>query len=677
MDGTASIGNRLRLGATGSADTGFAAPTKREISCRITRTLVMYVREVHGSLGNLLDGLALDEDYLTDTNNWVSHAFLHILYARMIDILGDPNAVYKMTLAAKRFQSLGLLDWIARLLGSPRLIYAAGPKYNKLLKANGDVYIHELGDSWVVLEDRYHDSAQKTRHDCDYTRGVLAGIPTIFDMPLAHVEEIECQVAPDVYGDRVWQDRPVYGAKGCLYRIHWDTKEHPNLWKRIFQRYSVYRKAIEDLQETNRVIEEKYAEVKKLAGELETTNQQLTDSKKQLEEYMAELQVSELRYRLLAENVTDTIWTMSLAPLRFTYVSPSVERTRGYTAEEAMALPLDKTLMPESLEKVTKTLAEELSREGSEAADPNRSRTMEVQQYRKDGSISWVEVTTSFLRDAEGRPVGLLGVSRDISERKRAEQMYQAKIAAEASNAAKSEFLSHMSHELRTPLNHIMGFTELILGKDFGTLNRTQEEYLRDVYQSGQHLLSLVNEILDVSKIEAGKLEIKPTRINLKQLLKESLSIITDETMNRRITLTATIDEIPAVITADELRLKQIMYNLLSNAVKFTEDGGDIWVTARITRQAERGGPAEAAPGAGGELEVSVVDSGIGIQREDMERIFEPFSQLESSLSRKYPGTGLGLGLTRNLVELHGGRIWAESDGPGKGSAFRFTLPIA
>ena len=119
---------------------GLGSSTNREISCRITRTLIMYVREVNGSLGNLLDGLELDENYLTDTNNWVSHEFLHILYARMIDILGDNNAVYKMTLASKRFQSLGLLDWIARLLGNPKLIYAQGPKYNKLLKANGDVY---------------------------------------------------------------------------------------------------------------------------------------------------------------------------------------------------------------------------------------------------------------------------------------------------------------------------------------------------------------------------------------------------------------------------------------------------------------------------------------------------------------------------------------------------------
>jgi PAS domain S-box-containing protein len=634
----------------------------------------MYVREMNGSLGSLLAGLELNEEYLTDTNNWISHEFLHILYARMIDILGDTNAVYNMTLAAKRFQSLGLLDWIARLLGHPKLIYMQAPKYNKLLKANGDVLIHDSGENWILLEDRYHDSFQKTRHDCDYTRGVLAGIPTIFDMPLARVVEIECQVAPEIYGERLWPDSPAYGGRGCLYRIEWESKARPPLWKRIFQRYSVYRKAINDLQEANRVIQEKYDEVKRMALKLETANRELIESKEQLENYTAQLKASELRYRLLAENVTDTIWTMSLEPLRFTYVSPSVERMRGYTVEEALSMTLQDTLTQESLARVTKVLGEELAREASGEADPCRSKTFEVEQYCKKGPSSWAEVTTSFLRDRAGRAVGLLGVTRDISERKRAEQLYQSKIAADAANAAKSEFLSHMSHELRTPLNHIMGFTELILGRNFGDLNETQEEYLNDVYQSSQHLLSLVNEILDVSKIEAGKLELKKSPINLRDLLEQSL-LVMDKAAQRKVHLTADIGQVPETIIADELRLKQIIYNLLSNAVKFTEDDGNICLSARKTREAAAGGALDSEE-IRKELEISVIDTGIGIRKEDIEKIFEPFSQLESSLSRRYQGTGLGLGLTRSLVEMHGGRIWAESDGPGKGSTFRFTLPI-
>lgn len=142
---------------------------------------------------------------------------------------------------------------------------------------------------------------------------------------------------------------------------------------------------------------------------------------------------------MLAENVTDTIWTMSLAPLRITYISPSVERMRGYSVEEAMLLSLEETLTPESLEKVAKTLGEEIVREAAGNIDPNRAKTIEVKQYCKDGSSRWAEVTTTFLRDEEGKAVGLLGVTRDITDRKRAERLDQAKIAAEASSAAKSE----------------------------------------------------------------------------------------------------------------------------------------------------------------------------------------------------------------------------------------------
>jgi len=646
----------------------FESATTPEISCRITRTLIMYVRETNGSLGNLLEDLELDEAYLCDNNNWVSHEFLHILYARMSEILGEKYPVYKMARASDRYQSMNILERIARLLGNPKLIYSQAPRYNRLLKANGDVYIHEVGDSWVVLEDRYHDGATKTRHDCDYTRGIITGIPTVFGMPPARVEEIECQVAAHVYGEREWPDRPVYGSKGCLYRIEWASRERPPIWKRLFQQFSVYRKAIDDLQETNQIIQQKYNEVRKLAQELANTN-------RRLESYTAELQVSEQRYRLLAENVTDTIWTMSLEPLQFTYISPSVQRMTGFMVQEAMAMPLEKSISTESLGRVMNMLADGLAREAAGNNDPDYSATLEVELYHKDGSLSWIEVTTSFLRDEKGRAIGLLGVSRDISERKRAEQLYQAKIAAEAANEAKGQFLSSMSHEFRTPLNHIMGFTELILGKNFGELNGIQEEYLTDVYQSSQHLLSLVDDILDIEKIEAGKMEIRVAPINLATLLTQSLSIVMDNALRRGIHLTTRIDQIPESIIADERRIKQILYNLLSNAVKFTKDGGHISLNACL--KADEGSNAVDGAEAGCKtLEISVTDDGIGIKPEDMDKIFEPFSQAESALNRRYAGSGLGLALARNLVEMHGGRLWAESGGPGKGSTLRFTLPL-
>jgi len=400
-----------------------AHPEKtRDISCRVTRTLLMYVKENNnGRLGNLLDGLPLDADYLSDTNNWVSHKLLQVLYRRMIDLLGDNNAVYHMTLASERFQSLGILDRIIRLIGSPKLIYAQAPKFNRFLKLNGSVIIHDIGDSWVFLEDRYHDSAQKTRFDCDYTRGILAGIPTMFGLPLAEVEEIRCQVAHEKYGSRIWSDNPPQGCQGCIYHVRWKPNK-VQLLKRFFLGRKNRQQAIEDLVQANKLIQSKYDEVRLLASELEKTNQQLIDSKQALESQKANLIESERKYRILAENVSDIIWIMDLKSRKFVYISPSVEKIRGFTPEEAKTQTLEQTLSPGSLSKTLKILEVEMANENKPGIDPQRSRRIEVEQSIKGNGYAWAEAIMSFVRDRSGVPTAIMGVTRDISERKKAEE---------------------------------------------------------------------------------------------------------------------------------------------------------------------------------------------------------------------------------------------------------------
>jgi signal transduction histidine kinase len=259
-----------------------------------------------------------------------------------------------------------------------------------------------------------------------------------------------------------------------------------------------------------------------------------------------------------------------------------------------------------------------------------------------------------------------------------------AKELAEAASRAKSEFLANMSHELRTPLNHIIGFTELVTDNQVGELNETQEEYLGDVLKSSRHLLSLINDILDLSKIEAGKQQLEVSEVPLRSMLHNSLTMIKEKAMKRGISLQEQIDGVPEVITADERKLKQVIYNLLANAVKFTPEGGRIVLGARPLshrggRWSARGGEAVQVPLGGGVegewVEVSVRDTGIGLKTEDLQRIFLPFEQADNSASRQYQGTGLGLSLARQLVELHGGTIWAESDGEGQGSSFSFIIP--
>jgi signal transduction histidine kinase len=250
--------------------------------------------------------------------------------------------------------------------------------------------------------------------------------------------------------------------------------------------------------------------------------------------------------------------------------------------------------------------------------------------------------------------------------------------AAEEANRAKSEFLANMSHELRTPLNHIIGFTELIIDKSFGDLNLIQEEYLNDVLTSSRHLLSLINDILDLSKVEAGKLELNLSEIDLRGILERSLTMIKEKSLKHSIQLTTDIQDIPDAIWADERKLKQILFNLLSNASKFTPDGGKITLAVREIDSIIDGGVLKESINttASRYIEFSVSDTGIGILPEDQQRIFAPFEQVDGSASRKYQGTGLGLTLTRMLVELHGGYITVESEGKDKGSTFRFIIPV-
>jgi signal transduction histidine kinase len=222
-------------------------------------------------------------------------------------------------------------------------------------------------------------------------------------------------------------------------------------------------------------------------------------------------------------------------------------------------------------------------------------------------------------------------------------------------NRHKSEFLANMSHELRTPLNAIIGFSEALREKMFGELNAKQEEYLNDIHASGRHLLSLINDILDLSKIEAGRMELDVSSFQAPGTLESTLSLVRERAQRKGIRLLLEIDPALGEIHADERKLKQILLNLLSNAIKFTPEGGHIGVTARLN-------------GAG--MEVAVRDDGIGISPEEQDAVFEEFRQV----GPRAEGTGLGLALTKRFVELHGGRIRLESSAQ-QGSTFTFTLP--
>ena len=259
----------------------------------------------------------------------------------------------------------------------------------------------------------------------------------------------------------------------------------------------------------------------------------------------------------------------------------------------------------------------------------------------------------------------------DITERREIENGLEKaheelqELAAELKRTAKvkSEFLANMSHELRTPLNSINGFSEVLYDETFGPLNEKQKKYVNNVLTSGKHLLLLINQILDMAKVEAGKMKLTLSSLPMKSLLNEISRLVEDMVSKKKIEMLLEIDEDLPNIEADELKVKEIIYNLLSNAVKFTAEGGKIGMRAS-TRKADP------------EIEITVWDTGVGIAPENMEKIFEGFFRVDTPYSRVTEGTGLGLPLSKKLVELHGGKLSVESEGLNKGTSVRFTLPI-
>ena len=310
----------------------------------------------------------------------------------------------------------------------------------------------------------------------------------------------------------------------------------------------------------------------------------------------------------------------------------------------------------------------------------------ELTARARDGTLTVVSYNATTFHDRDRRLQGVFAAARDMTELKRFEQALQRKnVELEGASRMKSEFLANMSHELRTPLNAIIGFSEVLRDGLMGEMTDQQRGFIGDIFSSGQHLLSLINDILDLSKVEAGKMMLDLEPVQVSSLFVNSLSVIREKAALRRVRLSLDASDDLGAIRADSRKVKQIVYNLLSNAVKFTVDGGEVAIRARLVHRAEVGRPSgtwlgRTFPLTTGNmfsefLEISVADNGIGISPEGLERLFKPFSQVDSGLARKFEGTGLGLAMVKLLAELHGGAVAVES-AVGEGSRFTVWLPV-
>ena len=307
---------------------------------------------------------------------------------------------------------------------------------------------------------------------------------------------------------------------------------------------------------------------------------------------------------------------------------------------------------------------------------PQMTSGIATRDYRfRHGNGSWIWVRDQYrvLTAEDDQASDIVGCMVDVTEQKSLEQSVRmAMEAAQSSSQAKSAFLGQMSHELRTPLNAILGFGELLRDLKLGDLTEKQARFVNNILKSGQHLLGLITDVLDLTKIEAGKMTLNVTAFSVEGVIREVVDLLQAMALKKAIVISVDITGVLPAMSADELKFRQILYNALSNALKFTPDGGRVFITAATVRSK---GP-DTDPGHDQLLALAIRDTGIGVEPEDLETIFGEFTQIYTQESGRQPGTGLGLTLTRRLVELHGGRIWAESEGAGKGLTMMIEMPF-
>jgi PAS domain S-box-containing protein len=429
-----------------------------------------------------------------------------------------------------------------------------------------------------------------------------------------------------------------------------------NVWRRLLEGDMTAYSVSENITRDGRIIicEWSNTPLKKSDGTVVSVISMVQDitEKKRAEELLKEAQ----RYtRGLIEASMDAFVTIS-AEGKITDVNHAMELIKGMSRKEIIGTDFSKYFTdPDAARKSY----QQVFRDGYV-----RDYSLDIKH--RDGKIIPVLYNASIYKDAQGRVSGVFAAARDMTEQKRAEEekirLLAEVQAAEVANKAKSDFLASMSHELRTPLNAIIGFSEVLRDQYFGELN-----------------------ILDLSKVEAGKMELDLSQVNIKELLESSLVMIKEKALKHGIALDLNIpEELSGLeIQADERKLKQVMFNLLSNAAKFTPDGGEICVAVDLISELgirilelKEDEKQLAIQNPKSKIEISVADNGIGLSPEDQEKIFQEFYQVRGGTTDKTPGTGLGLPLTKRLLELHGGRIWVESKGEGKGSRFSFLLPI-
>ena len=497
-------------------------------------------------------------------------------------------------------------------------------------------------------------AAEELRETRDYLESLIghANAPIIVWGPSFQItrfnhafERLTGYTAPDVLGRRLEMLFPEESRASSMAYIEktlsgelWDSVEIPILRRDgqvrtvLWNSASIYDKEGRDVVATI------------------AQGQDITERKKAEEQvaFQASL-LDQVKNAVIATDLTG----------RIIYWNRFSESLYQWRAEEVIGRSIAETIVPREFVSMMGEVMRDVLESGY--------RESEHMVQRRDGSVFPALYVYSLLKDGQGKNMGFVGVSIDLSERKKVEQdLLLAKERAESATRAKSEFLANMSHEIRTPMNAVIGLTDLLLSTG---IDSEQRDYIETIRSSGDSLLAVISDILDFSKIEGGMLDLEEEPFDLRQCLEESVNMVAEPAARKGLRLSFSIGpQVPERIVGDAIRLRQILVNLLGNAVKFTE-AGEISVDVSALPS-----PSPSAPRSpSSEILFAVKDTGIGIDKDRMSRLFQSFSQVDASTTRKYGGTGLGLAISKNLAELMGGRIWVESE-PGRGSTFYFTI---
>jgi PAS domain S-box-containing protein len=550
-----------------------------------------------------------------------------------------------------------------------------GLKYNLLLEYSpGLLFVHDLKGN--LLDTNINFIITLGYKDKNEIRNLSMNEFIIYDksksnnLNLSKFIKNICNKSKYIEFELITKKKQIISVEGFGIPFYVDEKKVIlNVAKNINKQKNFEKRLLE--------IEEELYETKKSLPEIQFWNFFSSKSSSDfLRKSGQQLLESERKYQKILENIKEGYYEIDLDG-KFVFFNSSICEITGYLPEELYQLDYQKLLDQQSVE-ISKGILQSLLK------NKNSESFFELKIIKKNEEVIFVETSFSVKYDSNGKATGFFGLSRDITERKKVEELRNrfreqleedVKIRTQELQEAlesqklfmteivknsqfKSEFMSTMSHELRTPLNSIIGFSDLLLDQSYGVLNEEQSDFLNDIKFSCEHLLDLINHILDISKIESGELILKFKEIELKLLLDQIHSTI--KPLYKEKSLFFKIEGLNnnPTIYVDIVRFKEILYNLFSNACKFTIEGG---VTLKIMEKNDF-------------WEFEVIDTGIGIEEKDYYLVFEEFKRVDSPIINSIPGTGLGLPLTKRLIHLHGGEIFSDSC-LGKGSTFTFTIP--